>query len=735
MENKDLLKWSKLLFLYILIFFMLREWLLPVMELTNTGHYDLLMLFIVICLVTNIAHVHTGISVGIKGAYIIWFMLYIQKPQDGPFIQSITESMRALVTGNWIDMSDGFKTMLFLILLWMTIYLIHHWLTIRRSILFFFILTVLFLALIDTFTKYNADASIIRTMILGLLLTGLLFTERLMSENKMKQTIGNYLKLLVPLFLLIGVSAAFAYAMPKQKAATNLPEPIENLVKWTNANINTVGKIGYVENDDQLGGDFERDSTPVFQYTAKEPQYMRVESKSSYTGRGWKNAQNEILVSTFDYGEAIKTSIPGGKKKNELDMRVKMDKKYSFLVQPYGVKEILRSNEKNNQFYIEIDSGKIRATKGKDRKVVDLLSYEYVYTKPIYKQKELDASRMQMIAKDTGITPKEKKENLQVPATLPKRVRDLATDITKDEKSVYDKANAVVDYFKTSGYRYSNINVGYPTGDEDYVDRFLFDTKVGYCDNFSTSMVMMMRSIGVPTRWVKGFSPGDKTASTEVLKDGMSQYSVTNNNAHSWVEVYIPEVGWMPFEPTIGFEGFDEQVEEETTQNEAPAKKEEEKKQEEQKKQKEQKKEQPKKEQEMKKEQQPKEQKATTTNTNNWLPIAFGIGVIVLAIVLFFTRHRWYVNLFIWYYNQKKPPIEQAYRVLLRRLARHNLLVREDGETLATFAKRVDQQLRTEDMSKLTNLMERRLYDPNADSARWDEFKECWKNLINETRG
>lgn len=144
MENKDLLKWSKLLFLYVLIFFMLREWLLPVMELTNTGHYDLLMLFIVICLVTNIAHVHTGISVGIKGAYIIWFMLYIQKPQDGPFIQSITESMRALVTGNWIDMSDGFKTMLFLILLWMTIYLIHHWLTIRRSILFFFILTVLF---------------------------------------------------------------------------------------------------------------------------------------------------------------------------------------------------------------------------------------------------------------------------------------------------------------------------------------------------------------------------------------------------------------------------------------------------------------------------------------------------------------------------------------------------------------------------------------------------------------
>ena len=48
-----------------------------------------------------------------------------------------------------------------------------------------------------------------------------------------------------------------------------------------------------------------------------------------------------------------------------------------------------------------------------------------------------------------------------------------------------------------------------PEGDTDYVDQFLFDTKVGYCDNFSTSMVVMLRSQGIPARWVKGFAAGE----------------------------------------------------------------------------------------------------------------------------------------------------------------------------------------------------------------------------------
>src|SRR5690606_38389217 len=72
-----------------------------------------------------------------------------------------------------------------------------------------------------------------------------------------------------------------------------------------------------------------------------------------------------------------------------------------------------------------------------------------------------------------------------------------------------------------------------------------------YCDNFSTSMVVLLRSLDIPARWVKGFNEGEIVET----KDDTDIYQITNNNAHSWVEAYMPGVGWMLFEPTIGFTG------------------------------------------------------------------------------------------------------------------------------------------------------------------------------------
>nr|WP_316046109.1 transglutaminase family protein [Planococcus glaciei] len=80
---------------------------------------------------------------------------------------------------------------------------------------------------------------------------------------------------------------------------------------------------------------------------------------------------------------------------------------------------------------------------------------------------------------------------------------------------------------------------------------FYLIQKKGYCDNFSTSMVVLLRSLDIPARWVKGFNEGEIVET----KDDTDIYQITNNNAHSWVEAYMPGVGWMLFEPTIGFTG------------------------------------------------------------------------------------------------------------------------------------------------------------------------------------
>ena len=182
-------------------------------------------------------------------------------------------------------------------------------------------------------------------------------------------------------------------------------------------------------------------------------------------------------------------------------------------------------------------------------------------------------------------------EYLQLPEQLPDRVRELALDITGKEESVYEKVKSVERYFGRNGFTYDQQNVAVPRGNEDYVDQFLFDTKRGYCDNFSTSMVVMLRASDIPARWVKGFAPGEGKMNSR----GKTEYKVTNNEAHSWVEAYIPGFGWMPFEPTIGFSNMtsieydietdmsdpevpemEEREQPEIDQEETPAKKEEE---------------------------------------------------------------------------------------------------------------------------------------------------------------
>lgn len=742
MNQQKFSDWGKLIFFYLLIFLMLREWLVPVIELTGTGYYELLVLFIVICLLTNIFNLNPILSFVIKIVYIAWFMVYTHSPNAGNFYTNVVDGFVAIFTGNWFDITETVKSMLFLILLWMTVYLIHHWLTVRRSILFFFILTVLFLALIDTFTTYDADMGIVRTMVLGLLLTGILFIEKLISENGMKSSTSNYFKLLLPLVILIGISSIFAYTMPKEKASENLPGPLNEVVRWANSSLQTTGKIGYVEEDGDLGGDFETDDAPVLQYTTKEPQYLRVESKSLYTGKGWERSSEDVFVSTFNYTDPIKTSLPSGNKEDEVSMKVKMDKKYNFLVQPYGIKQVLESNEKNNGFYIETESGKIRPTVLKEQ--ISLLNYELTYSSPVYGEKELDDSRVEMIAEDQALSKKDREIYLQLPSNLPDRVKELALNITEDEESVYDKANAIVNYFQTSGYEYSRENVGFPTNGEDYVDRFLFDTKVGYCDNFSTSMSVMLRTLDIPTRWVKGFSPGEvntATTANENLEEDEKNYIVTNNNAHSWVEVYIPNVGWMPFEPTIGFEGFDQIQEEQTDASAAPENNNEEEKTEEQQTQEEQDvaEEEKKAEEEKQKatEQQQQENEANTTNTAStiWIWIGILAAALVIGTILFKQRRKWMPKVIVSYNKQRKPKLANAYDILIKQLNKQYGLNRQAGETLSDFAKRVDKELQTNDMTKLTTMMEQELYDPNTTPIKWEQFNEYWENLINKSRG
>lgn len=133
---------------------------------------------------------------------------------------------------------------------------------------------------------------------------------------------------------------------------------------------------------------------------------------------------------------------------------------------------------------------------------------------------------------------------IDIPNTVPQRVRELAVSITKNKSNTYDKVKAIEQYL-SKNYKYSLTPGDVPDG-VDFVDYFLFEQKEGYCTYFATAMAILTRSIGIPSRYVEGY-----LLPSYVGKDKL--YEVTNERAHAWVEVYFEGIGWIQFEPTASF--------------------------------------------------------------------------------------------------------------------------------------------------------------------------------------
>ncbi|MHB8630693.1 MAG: DUF3488 and transglutaminase-like domain-containing protein [Candidatus Limnocylindria bacterium] len=129
---------------------------------------------------------------------------------------------------------------------------------------------------------------------------------------------------------------------------------------------------------------------------------------------------------------------------------------------------------------------------------------------------------------------------LQLPPSVPGRVKDLALRITAGKATPYDRAEAIETYLRRT-YKYSTVVKPAPPG-RDPVDYFLFDLRADFCEYFASSMAIMLREVGVPARVVEGFTSGELDAS--------NRYAVRELNAHAWVEAYFPAYGWIEFEPT-----------------------------------------------------------------------------------------------------------------------------------------------------------------------------------------
>jgi transglutaminase-like putative cysteine protease len=505
--------------------------------------------------------------------------------------------------------------------------------------------------------------------------------------------------------LVMAVSVVFiGYIAPKSEP--KWPDPVPFLKSAANiddddwlGNIR-VKKQGYGENDERLGGPFQPDTTPVFYADVDTVHYWRAETKDFYTGKGWRSSRESFQpfrgeLSTPLYEKNVKFD----KKTASIEMTYK--EPFTFLFYAGHPKQIIVNGSMVDLIENTV-SGKISTGD------LAIYHYSFQYDYPTF---SIDALRNV----SSFSYPDEIAElYLQLPEALPERVKTLAEEITKNADNPYDKAKAIESYFAGNGFSYETKEVAIPGANEDYVDQFLFETKKGYCDNFSTAMVVMLRSIGMPARWVKGFTGGDFV---EILDDGKRRQLITNKHAHSWVEVYFPGSGWVPFEPTPGFTNpipFESTSEEEKDPLEQA---------------------------EQSSEQQ--EDEAAETEKQAISPINFQfqlngkwlifIGLVVLAIVfgVFYLR-RLIATRWILYRLQKKSfdsHYTEWYTGLLTILKWYGFL-RKPEQTLREFARHVDDVLATESMSVLTKVYEEIVYSNRKQIERSDDLRANWFTII-----
>lgn len=273
------------------------------------------------------------------------------------------------------------------------------------------------------------------------------------------------------------------------------------------------------ERDDlSIEGSIELSPEVRFVVESSEQAYWRTASYDRYTGEGWVRTADSR---SFDGPESIEQQ-PG--ETREITQTVTAEGDLRVLPaawQPTAVQDQ--------------DLSAVQVTNDGDLATTEPLTEGDSYT---VVSQHPDADSDVLRSAGVGYPDDIQQTYLQLPESTPDRVGAFTAELTGEDETPYDVARTIETYLRTE--REYSLSVTRPDG--DIADAFLFEMEAGYCTYYATTMVTMLRTQGIPARFVTGYTPGQQVDD--------DQWVVRGQNAHAWVEVYFPEQGWVAFEPT-----------------------------------------------------------------------------------------------------------------------------------------------------------------------------------------
>ena len=557
------------------------------------------------------------------------------------------------------------------------------------------------MAYFDTWTLYDGERNILFAIVASLLL--------LFVTDLAKRPSRSFVRF-ISTGLLLSVVVALASVSPTIDG--DWSDRITTSFRNDTGEGDGTGRVGYGVNDEALGGPFEQDDSIVFIARGVPARYWRIESKAIYTGKGWIEAP--VLDTEYNRGQLVEADVDTTPEQALL----RFERRQPFV--PYGG-EYPRAaeTESGTEFLVgDIEqrlpnetnyirpSGKIVFD---NENQATPRTIQLRYSVPAFSEEQLALNE-----EVTTLTEEERQAYLQLPDSLPDRVREVAAEITADSVTPNDQAEAIRAYFRNEDFKYNTENVAKPEGDTDYVDQFLFDTRIGYCDNFSTSAAVLLRANGIPARWVKGFTMGDARG----VIQGEEEHTIRNRHAHSWVEYFIEGAGWVPLEATISFSDANLlQIERDTDTGSTPSTND------------------PRASRDNNAPNRPQQDlliddvatgDVAEVSRNipvwGWIVIAF-----VVAVIIWNRKVIEREVMYIWWMGRPltESSLVSMHRYLMKRLRANGFKV--EGRTPSELAKEVDAYYESNDMSRLTALFEQAVYaekEPNS------KYKEYWKIMI-----
>lgn len=387
---------------------------------------------------------------------------------------------------------------------------------------------------------------------------GFIHFDRLESGWKLKQ--DKYSKIIgliwgVSIAVMLGLVYLFLQILP------NKIEPVS--IQWLNDNVFSmfygygnrgtygsldlsdrlsISNVGFSGGDSKLGGSVKMSNKLLLKVKVDgsiiPPIYLRGAVKDYYSGTMWTvSSETRMNIPVNDWTNAGLSKYMTGD-----DSLVKDFKEESITVYPQSINNLILFNlwepdsvKISGSFYAYDSNGQLSMSNanGSVKEYTVTSKIPQVYSDELEKPKAVSS-------------PDTLKSYLELPDSLPQRVKDLTHSITDKYNTDYEKAEAIQSYLRST-YPYTLQTSELPNG-RDFVDYFLFDEKKGYCTYYATAMAVMCRIAGIPTRYVEGLilTSADRDSATGL-------YNGYSSRAHAWVELYFNGYGWVQFEPTSSY--------------------------------------------------------------------------------------------------------------------------------------------------------------------------------------